>query len=94
MLPFIPYIVKLGSPAFRRRLISIVPSKNLHELRDMVDLMARTSTTIFSAKKAALSKGDLNTEEGAESGKDLMSILRESSILLLLSLRRLTILPI
>jgi len=72
--------VKLGSPAFRRRLISIVPSKKLHELRDMVDLMNRTAATIFSAKKAALNKGDLDIKEGVESGKDLMSILLRANM--------------
>jgi len=79
-LPYLEWIVKLGPPAFRRRLISIIPSKKLLELRDMVDLMDRTSATIFSTKKAALSKGDSNMKEGVESGKDLMSILLRANM--------------
>lgn len=46
--------------------------------------MDHTAATIFSAKKAALGKGDLDMKEGVKSGKDLMSILRGFSTLVFL----------
>ncbi|KAF9238635.1 cytochrome P450 [Melanogaster broomeanus] len=54
----LPYVVKIGSPKFRRYIAEIVPWKELHEVLRMVDIMDKTSIDIFEAKKKALRMGD------------------------------------
>ncbi|KAF9230508.1 cytochrome P450 [Melanogaster broomeanus] len=54
----LPYVVKIGSPKFRRYIAEMVPWKELHEVLRMVDIMDKTSIDIFEAKKKALLMGD------------------------------------
>ncbi|KAG5650152.1 hypothetical protein H0H81_000518 [Sphagnurus paluster] len=67
--------VKIGTPSFRRACIRLFPNKNLHKLRDTVDLMERTSVEIMEGKKRALEKGDEALKEQVSQGKDIISIL-------------------
>ena len=79
-LSFLPYL-KIGTPKFRRFIIDILPWKNLHDVRDIVDLLHNTSVEIFEARKKALEEGD-ETQIGQ--GKDIMSTLSAYPLLLLL----------
>ena len=79
-LSFLPYL-KIGTPKFRRFIIDILPWKNLHNVRDIVDVLHNTSVEIFETRKKALEEGD-ETQIGQ--GKDIMSTLSTYPLLLLL----------
>lgn len=70
----LPFFSKIGTPRFRRFVVDILPWKNLHEIRDVFDVMYDTSKEILDAKKQALKE---DGEESPAEGNDLMSILCE-----------------
>ena len=72
---FLPFLLKIGSPKFYRRLIDFVPWRTLHELRNMSDIMYKTSVEIYESKKAALAAGDEAVSQQIGQGKDILSIL-------------------
>ncbi|KAF9493432.1 cytochrome P450 [Pleurotus eryngii] len=55
---FLPWLVKIGTPSFRRWVISLTPWKRLREARDLVDFMHETSLEIYNLKKRAIAEGD------------------------------------
>ena len=55
--------------------MNIFPWKNLHELRDVVDVLNNTAVEIFEKKKKALEEGDEAVSQQIGRGKDIMSIL-------------------
>ena len=67
--------MKFGTPKFRRFIMDILPWKNLHEIRDIVDVLHNTSVEIFEAKKKALEEGDEAVAQQIGRGQDIMSIL-------------------
>jgi hypothetical protein len=67
--------LKIGAPKFRRLIMNILPWKNLHELRDVVDVLNKTAIEIFEKKKKALEEGDEAVTQQIGKGKDIMSIL-------------------
>ncbi|KAI0641561.1 cytochrome P450 [Trametes meyenii] len=71
----LPYIVRVGTPAFRRRLVGWIPFQRLHKLQRVVDTMHRRATEIYLGKKARLEKGDQALLHQVGEGRDLMSIL-------------------
>lgn len=75
----LPYLVHIGTPAFRRRVMQWLPMPRLHRLQAVVDTMHRRATEIYREKKARLDKGDEALLQQVGEGKDLMSILRASS---------------
>ena len=68
-------LVKLGPPEFRRFIVDLLPFKSVRRLRDIVDLMYKTSVEIFEEKKRALREGDEAVANQIGGGKDIMSIL-------------------
>jgi hypothetical protein len=72
---YLPIISKFGSPRFRRYLLGLIPSRTLHELRDIVDVLQNTAVEIYEAKQKTLAEGDRETEMKVSEGKDIMSIL-------------------
>ncbi|KAJ7157698.1 cytochrome P450, partial [Mycena crocata] len=80
VFPFVPFVVKIGTPAFRRWVLDMLPSKSLHRLRDMVDLMNDTAKEILAGKKAALESGDFESQERMETGTDIISILLRGNL--------------
>ena len=72
---FVPFLMKLGPPGFRRFLIDISPSRDLKKVKDIVDIMAETSNGIYREKLEALKQGDKAVIEQVGQGKDVMSIL-------------------
>ena len=75
VLPLLPYIDNIGSPGLRRFLLKLVPSSRVRKLREIVDIMEKTSMGIFRSKKVALQQGDEALLNQVGRGKDLMSIL-------------------
>ena len=55
--------------------MNLLPWKNLHDLRDVVDVLNNTAIEIFEKKKKALDEGDKAVTQQVGKGKDIMSIL-------------------
>lgn len=72
---FLPILVHIGTPAFRRRAVELFPLESVQRMRHISDVLHGRSVAIFTEKRAALAKGDdtLNGEIGE--GRDIMSIL-------------------
>ncbi|KIJ60898.1 hypothetical protein HYDPIDRAFT_138406 [Hydnomerulius pinastri MD-312] len=77
---FVKYVVKIGTPNFRRFIARITPWKALHELIDIVEVMDKTSNEVFDAKKKALAKGDEAVLQQVGRGKDIMSVLLKANM--------------
>ncbi|KAF8971842.1 cytochrome P450 [Flammula alnicola] len=71
---------RIGPPKFRRFVVDILPWKNLHAVRDIVDVLYHTSVEIFESKKKALSEGDEALANQIGQGKDIMSILMRANM--------------
>lgn len=72
----LPYLVKLGPPAFRRFLVDLLPHKAVQKWKSMIDVIDHTSTDVLAKKRAALAQGDEAVLKQVGGGKDIMSILR------------------
>ena len=72
---FLAHAVKIGSPNFRRFMVNLLPWKDLHDLRDIVDTMYKTSVEIFESKKKAMMDGDDAVATQIGHGKDILSTL-------------------
>jgi hypothetical protein len=57
----------------------MMPSKVIHDIRDMIDYMWSLSEDIYENKKTALAKGDEAVRNQIGRGKDIISILSVSS---------------
>ena len=75
---FLPILVHIGTPAFRRRAVELIPLENVQRMRYISDVLHERSVAIFSEKKAALIRGDDALNGEVEEGRDIMSILCES----------------
>ena len=75
---FLPYAVKIGSPAFRRKLIEICPFECIRTLLHISDTTCQCAADILKEKKEALAAGDESIINGrVGKGKDIMSALRK-----------------
>ncbi|KIJ98230.1 hypothetical protein K443DRAFT_104277 [Laccaria amethystina LaAM-08-1] len=72
--------VKIGSPKFRRFMVNLLPWKDLHDLRDIVDTMYKTSVEIFESKKRAMMDGDDAVATQIGRGKDILSTLMRANM--------------
>ncbi|KAJ7775924.1 cytochrome P450 [Mycena maculata] len=77
LFPFLPHAIQMGSAAFRRFMVNIIPSKTLHQVRDMVDFMERTARQLVEAKKEAVRRGHLDM---ADNSKDIMTLLLKGNL--------------
>ncbi|KAJ7475738.1 cytochrome P450 [Mycena latifolia] len=75
----IPWAATIGSPRFRRFIVDIVPWKDLHTARDILDAMYETAVRIYHVKKDALEKGDEAVSAQIANGKDIISILMKDN---------------
>ncbi|KAJ7363957.1 cytochrome P450 [Mycena albidolilacea] len=75
----LPWAVTIGSPKFRRFIVGILPWKNLHDARDIVDTLYSTAVHIYNLKKAALEAGDEAVSAQIVKGKDIISILMKDN---------------
>ncbi|THH08672.1 hypothetical protein EW145_g2548 [Phellinidium pouzarii] len=74
-----PTLQSLGPASFRRLLLELAPSPDLHKVKDIVDIMATTSCDIFREKLVALKQGDEAITRQVGEGKDVMSILLKAN---------------
>lgn len=74
---FLPLLIKIGSPAFRRFVLELLPFEATKTMLRITNIMDATSRRIFKGKKDALAKGDEAVKNQIGQGKDIMSILRE-----------------
>ena len=72
---FLPQIVKVGTPAFRRRVLEMIPSETVRDLLSVTDAMQKHTKRILRDKKEAIGKGDGATGKQAGGGKDILSVL-------------------
>ncbi|KAI5116492.1 hypothetical protein M0805_000626 [Coniferiporia weirii] len=71
----LPYVVKIGSPQFRRRALDFIPFQPLKDMRKVVDTLENSSQSIIRGKKEAIRNGDEAVLTQIGKGKDIMSIL-------------------
>ena len=71
----LPFLISVGSPAFRRWMAERLPVKNVQAARGIADLMEQTSREILASKRKALSEGDEAVHRQIGAGKDIMSVL-------------------
>lgn len=79
----LPYLEKLGSPSFRRRLLLAFPWPRLQKCREIADLLTQNSHEILNEKREALMKGDDEASKLVEQvgeGKDIMSVLLRANM--------------
>ena len=73
----LPFAVKFGSPAFRRRVVELIPNADVQRMREISDIMHARSVLIYNQKKEALEKGDEALKHQIGEGRDIMRILCE-----------------
>ena len=71
----VPIVARIGTPRFRRFCVDMFPSKTLHKLRDIVDILHQTSIEIFESKKKAIGEGEDALAAQVGHGKDIISVL-------------------
>ncbi|KAI0823100.1 cytochrome P450 [Trametes gibbosa] len=76
-----PILVKIGSPAFRRRMVELMPNANVQSMREISDILHARSVLIFNEKKAALERGDEAVKHQVGEGRDIMSILLRANMI-------------
>ncbi|KAI0651533.1 cytochrome P450 [Trametes meyenii] len=77
----LPLLLKIGTPAFRRRIVDATPNAYVQRMKGIVDTMHERSVLIFNEKKEALARGDDAVKHQIGEGRDIMSILlRENMV--------------
>ncbi|KZP22742.1 cytochrome P450 [Athelia psychrophila] len=71
----LPYVSELGPASLRRAFVKLVPSTDVQSLRNIVDMMDKTSHEIVGSKQ----QGSLVEHEQVGGGKDIMSILLKAN---------------
>ncbi|KAF9224530.1 cytochrome P450 [Gyrodon lividus] len=77
---FLPYVVNIGSANFRKYILKKTPWGPVQEMSRIADIMDKTSTEVFEAKKRALAAGDEVVMQQVGQGKDIMSILLRANM--------------
>ncbi|KAG5636862.1 hypothetical protein H0H81_006584 [Sphagnurus paluster] len=73
-------LVKIGSPKFRRACVELLPLKNVQKVKEMTDIMDKTSREIVDSKRQALAKGNEAVQQQVSQGKDVISILMKANL--------------
>ena len=71
--------MNIGTPAFRRAVSNFVPTRDMKEMRSIVQTLAAKTREIYYGKKSALEKGDASVVHQIGEGKDILSVLSEQS---------------
>ena len=74
----IPYLVKIGTPHFRRKVLYLWPEEDVKKVVQIVDTMEKQATAIYAARKKEVLEDDINEIETQKKGKNILSTLRES----------------
>ncbi|KAG8706379.1 cytochrome P450-dit2 [Ceratobasidium sp. 423] len=79
--PFVqllPYVHRLGTPAFRQWVMDLIPSNTLQHLRRVVRLQNGQAEEVLRAREASLSAGnDLSSQAGR--GRDIVTLLMKAN---------------
>ena len=73
---FLPWVVNIGTPAFRRGVVESIPSKLVKESVELSDFLYKQSVMIYRERKRAVGSGYGIPQEKGGTGKDILSILR------------------
>ncbi|OCH91430.1 cytochrome P450 [Obba rivulosa] len=76
----LPYVIDMGPPALRRRLLDWFPDARVREVKKIVYTIYDRSKQIYLEKKAALARGDEAVQHQIAYGKDIMSILMKANL--------------
>ncbi|KAH9853051.1 cytochrome P450 [Lenzites betulinus] len=77
----LPYLVRIGTAAFRRRVLDYLPSTNIRRMKEVSYILYARSEVIFNEKKEALARGDDAVKHQVGEGRDVMSILLKRNML-------------
>ncbi|KAI0070120.1 cytochrome P450 [Panus rudis PR-1116 ss-1] len=77
---FLPFLTKIGSPSFRRRILELIPSQRLQRTKEISDALDKTSRMILQQKKQALAQGDEAVSRQVGEGKDIISVLLRANM--------------
>ncbi|KAI0698621.1 cytochrome P450 [Cytidiella melzeri] len=75
-----PKVQNVGTPAFRRFVARLIPSKDVQKFREHLDVMQTSARQIYNSKKAALEQGDKAVVHQIGEGKDILSILMKANL--------------
>jgi hypothetical protein len=71
-----PYIYRLGTPAFRHWVLEHIPSKVIQQLRYVINIQNDQAEEVLRARQVLISSGvDLSSQAGR--GRDIMTLLSE-----------------
>ncbi|KAG6890526.1 hypothetical protein C0995_007728 [Termitomyces sp. Mi166 len=74
---FAPFLSRLGTPAFRRRLVEWIPNQAIQKVKNMSDVMHETALEILRRKRKDIIQ-EIETESlESTPAKDIISVLRE-----------------
>ncbi|CAE6507036.1 unnamed protein product [Rhizoctonia solani] len=78
LIQLIPYIHRIGTPAFRKWVLDLIPFKAVQKLRRAIKLQNEQAEEIIRSRQTLLSSGgDLSSETGR--GKDIISLLMKAN---------------
>ncbi|KAG8709057.1 cytochrome P450-dit2, partial [Ceratobasidium sp. 423] len=78
LIQLLPYVHRIGTPAFRQWVLDLLPSKTIQKLRRAVKLQNEQAEEIIRSRQALLSAGnDLSSEAGR--GRDMMTLLMKAN---------------
>ncbi|KAJ4467221.1 cytochrome P450 [Lentinula aciculospora] len=74
---FAPFLSRLGTPRFRRKLVEWAPNRAIQKVKDISDIMDRTARSILREKQILMNKEESDLYNQAEDveDKDIISIL-------------------
>lgn len=78
-----PLFIKCGSARFRRAVVERIPSSAVKNLLSIIDVMDEASRNIFLSRKRAIMGETSDSPGQVGEGKDLMSFLRELTVIFL-----------
>ena len=78
---FLPFLLRLGPPRFRRVLLDMLPHPGIQRVKRITDAAHAGCRAVFEAKKAALARGDQELLHMVGEGKDVMSVLRKPTVI-------------
>ncbi|KAI0333103.1 cytochrome P450 [Cubamyces sp. BRFM 1775] len=76
----LPWLVRIGPPSFRRKMVELAPFGAVQRLKQISDTIRARSIGIVAEKKAALERGDEALKEQVGRGKDIMSVLLRANM--------------
>ncbi|CCL98383.1 uncharacterized protein FIBRA_00378 [Fibroporia radiculosa] len=76
---FLPFFTALGPAWLRRRLLDLIPNKDVQAVKNIIDTMSQKSVEVYREKKEALARGDQAVIHQIGEGKDIMSILLKAN---------------